>query len=77
MGSIGAQKAAPVSYNLTQDIFREDKEGWMFGKDSAGSIWIGTKESVFMYEKDTPENRQKLNDLWKANSFAREIKRRK
>ena len=74
MGSVGF-----VPFNQTQEIFRQDREGWTFGKDSAGTIWIGTprENNIFQSMPDTPENRQRLNRMWEANSFSKEIKRRK
>lgn len=73
MGSIGSK-----SFNQTAEIFRQDREGWTFGKDSTGTIWVGNprENNIFQIMSDTPENRQRLNDIWKANSFAREIRRK-
>ena len=63
-----------AGYNQLAEIYRKDAEGWMFGKDSRGSLWIGTASEVYEYASDTPENRVKLNQEWADNSFAREIK---
>lgn len=73
MGSVGI-----TSFNQTEEIFRQDREGWTFGKDSTGTLWVGNprENNIFQVMSDNPENRQKLNSIWEANSFSREIRRR-
>lgn len=62
------------TYNQLAEIYRKDAEGWMFGKDSRGSLWIGTASEVYEYSDDTPENFARLSREWEDNSFAKELK---
>lgn len=65
---------------MTQQILRQDREGWAYGITECGELFVGSlsdfagKNTWFM--KDTPENRKMAKSFWKSGSFAREIKKR-
>lgn len=65
---------------MTQQILRQDREGWAYGITECGELFVGSlsdfagKNTWFM--KDTPENRKMAESFWKSGSFAREIKKR-
>lgn len=85
MGSIGtavirnseSTATSTKFFNKFEEVFREARDGWTFGKTSAEEIWVGTKEEIMESAKDTPENRKRLNSLWETNNFSKEVKRRK
>ena len=62
-----------------EEIFAEDKEGWAWGRTEAGDLWVGSKNEPLAkkYYKDTPENRKFVEDYWKSQSFAPEVKTKK
>lgn len=72
MGSVGAKP-----FILKNEIFRENREGFTFGKTSLGDLFLGYGPNDSQFAKDTPENRARLNSLWETYSFSREIKRRR
>ena len=63
---------------MTQVIFRQDREGWAYGKTETGELFVGNindfagKNTWFM--KDTTDNRAFAERHWKVNSFSRELK---
>lgn len=59
-------------YNTKHEVWHEDAEGFFVGLTSAGDIVVGDGR-VNEFYKDTPENRKKAVENWKANSFAKEI----
>lgn len=60
------------------EIYRQDREGWTYGKDICGNIFVGNVNDMphAWFMEDNDENRKLLESYWKNNSFAREIKRR-
>lgn len=52
-------------FNLTEEVFK-NKHGYMFGKTSAGDLFIGYEWNPEFY-KDTEENRKRLLAEWEFN----------
>lgn len=52
-------------FNLTEEVFK-NKKGYMFGRTSAGDLFIGYEWNPEFY-KDTEENREKLLKEWEFN----------
>lgn len=60
---------------MTKTIWHIDREGWECGIiEETGELFIGTDREM-EYRKDTEENRKRLVEEWKANSFSKEVKR--
>lgn len=66
--------------NNIRKVFRKDREGWAYGLYITGDLFVGHLASggglngeVWWYQ-DTPENRKKAEEDWKAFSFAKEVK---
>ena len=68
-----------MKYTLTSVIFRQNREGYTFSKTSVGDLFLGSvhapiaNESIYM--RDTPENREYLNELFDTYNFSRELKK--
>lgn len=60
-----------------KELIRVDREGWACGIYVAGHIFVGSIYDIAhaSWYKDTPENRQKAQEVWKCSSFAREVKK--
>lgn len=65
-------------------ILKCDREGWALGVGKCGELVVGTVSmsngkpgellDMFCTAIDTGANRTKLEQVWKSNSFAKEIK---
>ena len=87
MGTTGAS-LVKKPFSLTDEIFRQARDGWTFSKTTNGELYLGPVEGGYtssidtysvqpMYAKDTPENRERFNYLWEASNFSRELKDKK
>lgn len=68
---------------MVKQVLKLDREGWAVFTGVGGSLHIGTigkSGGAYMIRDlwatltDTPANREKAVSIWKANSFAREVK---
>ena len=66
--------------NNIRKIFRKDREGWAYGLYITGDLFVahltsgGDLTGDIWWYQDTPENRKKAEEDWKAYSFAKEEK---
>lgn len=68
---------------MVKQVMKIDREGWAVFTGVCGELHIGTLRKVdgeyriadiWATLVDTPSNREKACGIWKANSFAREVK---
>ena len=68
---------------MVKQVLKLDREGWAVFTGVGGSLHIGTIgkngdvyriRDLWATLTDTPGNREKAISIWKANSFAREVK---
>lgn len=68
---------------MTLQVHKIDREGWAVFTGECGGLCIGNLRKVdgeyqvgYIWSTcvDTPANRDKAISVWKANSFAREVK---
>lgn len=68
---------AVAKIEIAKEVWHIDREEYAVGLTKTGDIFVGHGGLDSDFRKDTPENRKWAESVWKANSFTREIKKKK